>query len=403
MTLPDTAAHLPGSQQAAAVVLAVDEPAILSALARLLHPDGVRVLTASGGEEALRLLEQYASSIDVLISDYAMPGMNGAELLRSARFRWPDITRVLLTGNADLPAAGRAVNDGQLSRLYTKPWQPDEFRRAVTEAVRLRATIRENGRLRALAEEQAARLAQWNQRLEELVAERTTCKEIARLAARLAERAGLAAEEVCRVQVAALIHDIGLIGVPEAVLRCSWSELTLAGRTRYEGHSAIGHSILSPVEQLTELATWIRHHHERWDGRGYPDRLAGAAIPPVSRIIALADGYVEAVAREGGTAANWRHSQVNAGAYDPALLPLLDDEVRGRPASLPGHDQLATQVREGMVLDAPIRAASGAVLLPAGQRLTRDHIERLRQFSRQGALAVDSVACRRDPHGHAPR
>jgi response regulator RpfG family c-di-GMP phosphodiesterase len=110
----------------------------------------------------------------VLISDYSMPDMNGAELLRGASLRWPDITRVLLTGNADMPAAVLAVNDGRLSRLYTKPWQPDDFRRAVAEALEQHRTLVENQRLQAEAVEQSARLAQWNEQLEGIVVDRTT-------------------------------------------------------------------------------------------------------------------------------------------------------------------------------------------------------------------------------------
>ncbi|HTD78843.1 MAG TPA: response regulator [Chloroflexota bacterium] len=164
----------------AGILIVDDEPGVLSALSRLLRTDGVRVLTAGGGEDALAVLQEHAGSIGAVLSDYAMPGMNGAELLRAVHMRWPDITRVMLTGNADLPAAARAVNEGQLSRLYTKPWQPDDFRKAVVDALEQHRILVENRRLRSLAdaqairlEQQAARLEQWNHRLEQLVAERT--------------------------------------------------------------------------------------------------------------------------------------------------------------------------------------------------------------------------------------
>src|ERR671933_555836 len=89
------------------------------------------------------------------------------------RLRWPALVRLLLTGNADLAAAARAVNEGHLSRLITKPWEPDQLRQAVAEALEQHALLVENERLRALADEQARRLEQWNQRLEGQVAERT--------------------------------------------------------------------------------------------------------------------------------------------------------------------------------------------------------------------------------------
>src|SRR5260370_5800939 len=211
-----------------------------------------------------------------------MPGMDGAELLRKVRERWPEITRVLLTGNADLPAAARAVNEGQLSHLSTKPWQPEEFRLVVLQAIDQRRMLRENRQLRLLADQQAVRLEQWNQRLEAQVAERTAelqaanaslnrslldavrllttvlehrlpehaarCREVARLAGRLAERASLPPDEVRRIQVAALVHDIGLLGVPPQLTNSVPSALPMAGRIQYQQHAEIGYELLSTVE-----------------------------------------------------------------------------------------------------------------------------------------------------------
>jgi response regulator RpfG family c-di-GMP phosphodiesterase len=435
-------------------VLAVDdEPAVLSALSRLLRPDGTRVLTASGGAEALALLEEHGPAIGAIISDYSMPEMNGAELLGAVRLRWPDITRVMLTGNADLPAAARAVNEGQLSRLYTKPWQPDLLRQAVAQALEQFRMLQDNRRVRILAdeqaahlkeqaarlEEQAARLEQWNLSLEQIVAERTaqlqqanttlhrglldavkllltllerrlpqraaSCREAARLAGRLAERAGLTDEEARRVQVAALVHDIGLVGLPDPLLRRSPSLLPPPARAEYERHPIIGQNMLGTVEQLADFATWIRHHHERWDGNGYPDGLAGAAIPLPARLIALADGYVEAVRREGSTATRWRLEQRFSGTYDPDLLNRLDDEIRGAPITVGETRRVEPELFEpegvviqigelyaGMVLAEPLQTAAGAPLLAAREPLTLEQVERIQKLFAAGALVGNTVA-----------
>lgn len=409
----------------------------------LVRPDGVRLLTARSGEDALQLLEECAASVGVIISDYAMPGMNGAELLYAVRLRWPDITRVLLTGNADLPAGARAVNEGQVARLYTKPWRPDEFRQAVAQALEQYRILAENRRLRALADEQAARLEQWNQHLQRQVAERTAeleqanarlrrglletvrllvtsleqrlpqraaeCREVARLAGRLAERAGMTPDEARWVQVAALVHDVGLTGLPDAILRRSPGELSMAASAQYQRHAVLGQHMLSVVPDLADMARWIRHHHERWDGRGYPDRLVGEAIPLPARIIALADGHLHATAFEGGTAAQWRRAQATAGAYDPELLRLLDDELRGRPLLGSGAGDAVgvpvERLRPGMVLEDEVKSSSGAVLLRAGERLTADHVQRLQQFLK-GGRATDAARrggwCGRGDPGSRP-
>jgi len=414
-------------------ILAVDdEPSVLEAIKRLLRPDGINVRTANAGDEALRLLERDADSIGAIVTDYAMPGMSGAELLRISYQRWPDITRVLLTGNADLEAASRAVNEGQVSRLYTKPWQPAEFRQAIAQALDQNRVLTDNRRLRALAEGQAASLEQWNHRLETQVAERTAeleqanlslqrgllgtvqlllgmleqrlpdraarCREVARLAARLAERAGLPKPEIRWVQVAALIHDLGLASLPDSLLRRPPAELLLTQRTQYERHPLIGQKMLSRVEELTGLATWVRHHHERWDGMGYPDRLAGTAIPLPSRIIALADAYLEAASFESGAAPMWRRAQLIAGAYDPDLLTLLDEELNGVPMPAEPSDARVTvaveKLQVGMVLAESIRTTSGSILLADGEILTQEHIARVLSFSQNAVLQTRVVAIR---------
>jgi DNA-binding NarL/FixJ family response regulator len=111
--------------------------------------------TATSGDQALAVLEERADSVRIVISDYAMAGMNGADLLCAVRLRWPHIARVLLTGNADLPAAARAVNQGQVARLFVKPWQPDELLDAVISVLEEGRLLRENQYLQALASGEA--------------------------------------------------------------------------------------------------------------------------------------------------------------------------------------------------------------------------------------------------------
>jgi len=409
------------------VLLVDDDESLLAAMSRLLRPDGVRVLIAPGGERALELLEAEGDSIGVVVSDYQMPGMNGADLLRAVRLRWPDATRILSTGNADLTAAARTVNEGQVSRLITKPCDPDQFREVVGAALTQYQLVLENRRLREVADEQSIRLEQWNQRLEETVAQRTAelelanaslqrglldcvrvlvgflerrlpdrasrCREAARLAGRLAERAAIPAETIRRIQLAALVMDIGLMGLPDPILRQRPEDLTTAARTQYEQHPIIGQGTLSGVEQLVEIATWIRHHHERWDGHGYPDRLAGLAIPLPSRIIALTDGYIEAVGREGATAVRWRGAQRAAGAYDPDLVEVLTAELENRIVAPPptGTEVPISKLRAGLQVTQPITTTTGAVLVKSGEVMTEALLDRIQALGTAGMLGSHSV------------
>jgi response regulator RpfG family c-di-GMP phosphodiesterase len=348
------------------VLLVDDDESLLTAMSRLLRPDGLRVLTAPSGHRAIAVLEEQGPAIGVVVSDYMMPSMNGAELLRAVRLRWPDATRILVTGNSDLSTAAHAVNEGQVARMITKPCDPDQFREMIGSGVAQYLLVLENRRLRDVEINQAARLEQWNQRLEELVNLRTAelelanaslkrglldsvrllvgflerrlpdrairCRAIARLAGLLAERAAVDPELVRMIQVTAQVHDIGLMGLADSILRQRFEDMPHAARAQYQQHPIIGQGMLGAVEQLAEISLWIRHHHERWDGHGYPDHVAGNSIPLPSRIIALVDGYVEAVARESGTAARWRSAQRAAGAYDPELVEILDATIENPAA-----------------------------------------------------------------------
>jgi putative nucleotidyltransferase with HDIG domain len=106
----------------------------------------------------------------------------------------------------------------------------------------------------------------------------------------IAARMGLSENEQNLVHLCGLVHDIGKIGLPAGLLEKPGA-LTLEERRQMETHSEIGERILANVEDYAEIAAVVRHHHERVDGHGYPDGLAGDAIPLLSRIIAVADAY----------------------------------------------------------------------------------------------------------------
>ncbi len=115
-------------------------------------------------------------------------------------------------------------------------------------------------------------------------------ERVSLLAAKLARAAGLGAEEIERVRICGLVHDVGKIGVPESVLRKP-EKLTEAEFALVREHPMAGQRILSGIPQLAPMLPGVLHHHERWDGKGYPDGLAGMAIPLAARLIALADAF----------------------------------------------------------------------------------------------------------------
>ncbi len=120
-------------------------------------------------------------------------------------------------------------------------------------------------------------------------------ERLAKLAGACAERLGLSRDEAGAVRLAAILHDVGKIGIPDRILRQSMA-LTEDEMAWMRRHPQIGADIIGPVEGLHHVAPLIRHHHEKWDGAGYPDGLKGEAIPLGSRIIAVADAFEAMVA-----------------------------------------------------------------------------------------------------------
>jgi len=153
-------------------------------------------------------------------------------------------------------------------------------------------------------------------------------ERVAILSRQLAEAAGLDAHTVERVYVSGLMHDVGKIGVPEAVLTKP-GKLTDAEFDQIKLHPEIGARIIGDIRQMQDLIPGVLHHHERWDGRGYPYRLAGEAIPPFGRIIGLADAFDAMSSNRTYRAARPRPQVLDeirkcAGSqFDPELAPVF--------------------------------------------------------------------------------
>jgi putative nucleotidyltransferase with HDIG domain len=234
------------------------------------------------------------------------------------------VVRILLTGHTEIGVAIDAINQGEIFRLLTKPWNDDELRATVRQALADCAIRAEIARLNSLTQAQNASLQEMNHSLERKVAERTSeleaknrelrtaylstvralseavdakdpytrghSERVGVYASRLARELGCKREFIERIYLAGLLHDIGKIGVPDAIIGKP-DKLTGAEYELMKHHPEIGARILEPVKFLADIVPCVRHHHEWYDGseRGYPERLAATEIPYPSRIILVAD------------------------------------------------------------------------------------------------------------------
>lgn len=299
-----------------------DETNILKALQRLLRNEPCRVLTASRGSEALELLDR--EHPQVVVSDQRMPEISGVDLLQSVRQRHPDVIRILLTGYTEMNVAVEAINRGEIFRLVTKPWNDEELRATLRQAFDTHDLKSEIRRLNQVTREQNLKLQELNRDLEVTVQERTkqlfdkhqelriayiqTIKALAEAvdakdpytrghservgvyASKMGRELGLPREQIERVYIAGLLHDLGKIGIRDTVIRKP-DKLTHEEYEEIKQHPVIGARILQQVEFLADVVPCVRHHHEWYDGstKGYPERLVGDRIPLPSRIILVSD------------------------------------------------------------------------------------------------------------------
>jgi cyclic di-GMP phosphodiesterase len=278
-----------------------DEPRLRRVLVRLLEGEGFTCREAGSGTEALELLDQEPAPL--VISDLRMPQMDGVALLREIIARWPDTAVIMVTAVAEVESAVACLHLGALDYV-AKPFHLDEVRARVMQALdKRRLKLELEGyrqHLEDRVKEQARRIEELSlERLQALVhflEEKDTylrghSVRVTKYAVGIGRRLGLAQDVLDVIALGAELHDIGKIGVSEAVLHKP-GKLTDAEYRHIMEHPAIGARILAPLMRDTPIALAIvRHHHERLDGKGFPDGLHADAIPLEVRVVTVADSF----------------------------------------------------------------------------------------------------------------
>jgi putative two-component system response regulator len=260
-----------------------DEDVIRMLVVEILESAGYEVTSAESAEVALGLLED--AEFDLVVSDVIMPGLSGLELLEAVRAQRASLPVILVTGAGTYDTLSQALTRGAAG-LVTKPFAHSDLQSAVAHALDRATRSRDDLRERLLAPTLASALANAIEARDEYL--HGHCERLAALAVRVAELLGLPADEVETVRLGAILHDVGKIGIPDRVL-LKPSALNEEERRIVETHPEIGDKLLEPLDLLAGARPIVRHHHERWDGTGYPDGLATSAIPLGARIVAVAD------------------------------------------------------------------------------------------------------------------
>jgi len=399
------------------ILIVDDEPVVLTALQQTLERERFHVVACSSPMKALAILAE--RDFAVIISDQKMPEMLGLDFLIESRRLRPHASRILITAVLSLPTIVDAINKGEIFRFVAKPWLREELIATVRNAVQRHELVTHNTVLQAetqrlnneLTEANAALASQISdlekqrQHLDaanqQLAANYEHSLELCRRilttydpilggqAKALVEFAGLMSDthllddkERHALRTAAWLCDMGLIGVPREMLRAFRSkmdDLTDRERSMLHNHPVYSQTLASLVDDGSTVGEVIRAHHERFDGLGYPDGLAGDAIPWPARCLAVAVGFVESGLPKA--AAIDLILAESGKAYDPEAVRLF--------LKVTHLAQMPRQVREitlhelepGMVLANGIYSPHGLLLIGEGQELSPGTIAKIRSHN----------------------
>ena len=282
------------------VTVVEDEPAVQDVLVRAARSWHYECQSAGCAEQALELLEHHLTPI--VVTDLRMPGRGGVWLVREIRHRWPDVGIIVLTAGQDEDAAQQCLEAGA-DHFFVKPVKLDELHHVLETTRRTYEARRTNNLSRKHLERAVRRQTRRVRRtflsaIETMVLflearDRYTAGHslsVSRYAMRLARKLGLDDRLQRQLRLAAMLHDIGKVGVQEAILNKP-GPLNVAERHLVCEHPVIGERILKPIIHDRVILASIRGHHEHLDGTGYPDGLQGSRIPLLAQIIAIADCY----------------------------------------------------------------------------------------------------------------
>lgn len=413
------------------LLLVDDEPNVLAALRRLFRGQPLRVVSAESGAQGLSILR--SEHVDVVISDMRMPEMNGAEFLEAVRAEWPQTVRLLLTGHADIQSILDAINRGEIYRYITKPWDDNDIVLTVRQALERQHLERERLRLEALTVQQNDELKVLNASLEEKVQQRTVALKkahdgllklnahlknnflvlirifsnlielrggnlaghslrVADLSRKVAVKMGFGERDTHDVFIAAMLHNIGKIGLTDELLRLPVTEMDSNQLGLFRKHPVRGQQLLMPLNELRVAATLIRSYQERFDGKGYPDSLVGLSIPVGARILAVVSDFDNLQIGMMMARKMWPDEARTAivygrgSRYDPqvvdAFVHVLDGDAAVVEEQRAAVRLTTNQLKPGLTLARDLVTADGALLLAVNHVLDERLVHQIIEFER---------------------
>lgn len=313
------------------ILIVDDEPDNLQLLYRTLRRD-YEVTKAQGPLEALEILKE--TPFNCILSDHKMPDMDGVEFLKRTYDMYPDTIRLLVTAYSDVEILMNAINYAKIYRYIKKPYSPEELLHIVQLALEYYQLKEDNKKL--IVDLKDLFSGTINAIMDALDSKDSytlgRSRRVAFYTSKIIAAMDLNKTEKATIELAALLHDIGMIGVQEDILH-KVEKLTDEERDEIRKHVFYSVKILEDIKQLDKVTDIIRYHHEFYNGAGYPFGIKGEEIPLGARIIAIADAYDSLVSfrpyREGLTPEEALKiiEEKRGEQFDPNILDIFENVV----------------------------------------------------------------------------
>ena len=398
------------------VLIVDDEKDVCEMLERYLKSKGYEVSSANDGREALEKVKTFKPGVALL--DIRMPNMDGVECLRSIKKDFPDTEVIMATASKDMATAISCMKEGAYG-YQTKPIDLSNLAFDIERAIEHRRLILENRDYQVNLEKKVVERTREVQLLNEKLKESFIAtirissglvevydpflgghsKRVARLSAKVGSTMKLSNAELVDLEMAALLHELGMITIPEQIRNAPLKELKTEEVKIIRNYPILSQAILSPSEELNKAGVIIRHHLEHINGTGFPDSKKGEDIPLGSKILGVVNAYDEIATRRRFTSEKFPSEKIKedfvflqlnqlAGKhYEKNIINILEGVVsnfirKKRIRELYSSDEL----KHGMVLASDIHSRDGKLLLAEGSIISNIQLIKIQTFYRMKLL-----------------
>ncbi len=376
------------------ILIADDDPVTLKLLASRLAAWGHAVHQAADGNTAWETI--CGTPVDMVISDWMMPGMDGLGLCRRIRERHESgyIYLILISAHDSKVDIVRGLKSG-VDDYITKPIDMDALHARVEIGARIVNLERTLNRKIEIITANHIQTIRMFSRMMEVVDDELGghCRRTAALAVKLAGlHPGVGDAETLIIETAALLHDIGMVGIPKSILNKRRTEMVENERQLYQSHATMGARIIGEIAIMKPAALLVRMHHEQYNGKGFPGGLAGDEIPVGAQLISAASIYDNMI-HKGKIALDSipeRLQRIRGYQLSPEVVALLLEINAAQQHELArsvADERELDDLTAGMVIAANVRMKTGAFVMAADTELDDYSIDKLKHYQNIGAIS----------------